>query len=743
MIFIGYITDKNYNFSDIKQDYGIPPSYIVKRFNISSFNKVKIKVAALGIYSLYINGHLVNNDFMSQDVSEYDKTIYYRIFDITKYVKEGINSLGIVLCDGWYTSCLSNIGRNVFGEYPDKIAFEIYVDNQLVDESNGNEVAHEGAIRAADNQNGIIIDNNYDLGDFSNPDYDISKWDKVETFEINAKLKKSIINQTLAHQTFKPKLVNQYDNHHIYDFGQNIAGVVHAVFKGHKNDKIVIKHGEVLDSENKLYTANLRKALATDTLILAGNKEEDFLPHHTFHGFRYIDIIFDGDVEIVSLEAIAIMTKLSRTGYIKTNNRLVNKIYHNILWGQKDNFLSIPTDCPQRDERMGWTGDAQVFSETAMFNYDSSKFLKKYIWDLCDSMDLYHGRVPSFAPFFHKGRNNFTDNVFEWGHDSPGWADAIIIIPLNLYLYYGDLKTLKKALPYMKRYMRYILKERVKDDYYYGHIYGDWLSVFEETDKDLYANAYLARDNYLISKACEILKDKDQQKYLDEFNKRKTLFRNRFLNSDGTLISDTQGAYVLAYSFGLISKEECESNLVRKVNQYHHLTTGFHATKFLLPNLCELGHKDLAFSILNNKKYPSWGYEISCGATTIWERWDSYRKDVGFNPHGMNSFNHYSLGSVGEWMYKSLTGLSPTFDDPGFKTIIVKPYFDKSVSHLLTTLKTKNGQIKVEYQINNDNIIHYYIKGDPRICFKFEFQNRVISQKEMNKNEFVYELQYQ
>ena len=741
MKFIGYITDKNYNFSDVKQDYGIPPAYIVKRFNVSSFNKIKIKVAALGIYSLYVNGQLVNDDFMSQDVSEYDKTIYYRIFDITKFVNKGINSLGIILCDGWYTSCLSNIGRNVFGDYPNKIALEIYVDDQLAFESDGNELAHEGAIRAADNQNGIIIDNNYDLGDFSNPNYDISKWDKVETFEINAKLKKSIINQTIAHKTFKPKLVNQYDNHHVYDFGQNIAGVVHFTAEGHKGDKIVIKHGEVLDSENKLYTANLRKALATDTFILSGNGQEEFLPRHTFHGFRFIDIVIDGEVEIASLEAIAIMTKLSRTGYIKTNNRLVNKIYSNVLWGQRDNFLSIPTDCPQRDERMGWTGDAQVFSETAMFNYDSSKFLRKYILDLCDSMDLYHGHVPSFAPYFHKGRNFFTDDVFEWGHDSPGWADAIIIIPLNLYHYYGDIKTLKKALPYMKRYMKYILKCRVKDNYYYGHIYGDWLSVFETTDKDLYANAYLARDNLLISKACEILRDKDQQKYLDEFNKRKKLFRDRFLNSDGTLLGDTQGSYVLAYSFRLISKEECESNLARKVKEFNHLTTGFHATKFLLSNLCELGQSDLAYMLLNNKKYPSWGYEISCGATTIWERWDSYRKDVGFNPHGMNSFNHYSLGSVGEWMYKSMCGIAPNFEHPGFKNTTVSPYFDKSVSNLKMSLRTKNGVIKVEYKIMDD-VIHYYIKGDQRIEFEFKFQNKVISKKEISKNEFVFDLQY-
>ena len=289
--------------------------------------------------------------------------------------------------------------------------------------------------------------------------------------------------------------------------------------------------------------------------------------------------------------------------------------------------------------------------------------------------------------------------------------------------------------------MRYVNKYRVKDGYYVGHSFGDWLSVFEDTNADLYSNSYLARDNYLISEVCRILNDKDQQKYLDEFNKHKKLFRDRFLNSDGTLLGDTQGAYILAYSFGLISKEECDKNLVRKVKEFKHLTTGFHSTKYLLPNLCELNHKDLAYMILNNKKYPSWGYEISCGATTIWERWDSYRKDIGFNPHGMNSFNHYSLGSVGEWMYKSMSGISPIIDSPAFKTTLVSPYFDKSVSNLKASLRTKNGTIKVDYKIEND-IVCYHIKGDKRIKFEFNFSNEVLSKKKMDENEFAFELKY-
>ena len=740
MKWIGYITNTNYNFLDKKQDYGIPSTYIVKKFSLSSFKNVKIRIAALGVYSLYINGQLVNDDFMSQDLSEYDKTIYYRDYNISKYVHEGLNSIGIILSDGWYASRLSIVARNVFGEYPDKVAFEVFKDGQLLISSEGNELAHDGAIRACDNQNGIIIDNNYDLGNFSDPNYDVSSWNKVDTYEIKAKLKKSIIKPVKKDKVFKPKLVNQYDKHHIYDLGQNITGVVHIVVKGKRNDVIEIKHGEALTDNKELYTANLRSALAKATYILKGDKQEEFLPRHTFFGFRYFDVICEEDIEIVLVESFAIHTQMSRIGYLKTNNRLVNKLYSNIIWGQKDNFLSVPTDCPQRDERMGWTGDAQIFSETASFNFDVHQFLKKYVYDLMDSMDLHKGRLPCFVPFFHKNSDIIGDNPYEGVHDAQGWCDAIIIIPLNLYLYYGDKQLLKKALPYMKKYNRYVYKTRVVDGYYRGHSFGDWLSVFEETDKGLYDNAYLARDNYLIAQACEILGDKDQDKYYQQFETSRRLFREKYL-LDNKLTSDTQGAYLLAYAFGLITKEECHSNIVRKVKEFKHLTTGFHSTKYLLPVLCELNEKELAFNLLNNKKYPSWGYMISCGATTIWERWDSYRKDIGFNPDGMNSFNHYSLGSVGEWMYKGLMGISPSFDNPGFKKTIVRPYFDKSISHLSASYKTVNGMIKVNYQIVNNRII-YNIKGDSRIEFIFNFDNKVLSKIDNKDNSYTFELEF-
>jgi alpha-L-rhamnosidase len=741
MKWIGFITDKQYNFADKFQDYGIPPAYIVKKFSLKSVKKIRIKIAALGVYSLYVNNHLVNDEFMSQDLSEYDKTIYYRIYDISKYAVQGINSIGIILCDGWYSSRLSLRGRNAFGEYPNKVCFEITSNGEIVCSSDGSEKAKDGSIRAADNQNGIIVDNNYDLGAFSDPTYDISAWNTVSVFEIFSKIKKSIIKPIVKQKVFKSKLINTFDNHYIFDFSQNMAGVEHLLIKGKKGTKIIINHGEFLDN-GKLYTNNLRSALARSTYILKGDCVEEFLPRHVYFGFRFIDLIIEGEAEIISLEAYAIWSKLKRIGYIKTNNRLVNKLYSNVLWGQRSNFLSIPTDCPQRDERMGWLGDAQVFSMTASYNYDVLNFYKKFIKDICNSMDLYKGFVPTFSPYFFKNYGGSLSNSdSEWRANAQGWSDAIIIIPYNLYLFYGDRTILKQALPYMKKYMNYVYKNHVTDDLYHGFSFGDWLSIDETTDKDLYNNVFLAHDNYLMFKICKLLNDKEQTMFLNNFNNIKNAFRKRFLLENKRLASDTQGAYILSLAFDLLSEEEVKPNLLRKINEYNHLTTGFQSSKYLLPILCSIGHKDIAYQLLNNKEYPSWGYMISCGATTIWERWDSYKKGDSFNKDGMNSFNHFSLGTVAEWMYSHMVGVKPTFNDPGFKKAVISPYFDKKTSDLSSKLITKYGTILVHYKII-DNVIEYHIKGDSRIQFVFDFNNKVIEQNHLADNEYLFKLEY-
>lgn len=729
---VGYITDPSYDFNNTRQPYGIPATYIMRRLEISSFKEAKIRIAALGVFSLYINGQLVNDDFMSGDCSEYAKVTYYRDYNIRRYLQPGLNTLGVILCDGWYASNLSQVGKNVFGPYPLKLFYEIYLDRKLAFTSDGEEWARDGEIRACDNQNGIIIDHNLAIKDFATNWCDLSNFRPVDVFNLDVNLKRSLIPPIKKHQIFFPFLISQAKNYMIYDFGQNFAGVTHLSVKGKKGTKITLSHAEALDKNGDIYTKNLRTAKAQGIYILNGQGTEEFFPRTVFYGFRYLKIEFDAEIDIVSLNAYAIYTACNRRGQIYTNNELVNQIYHNILWGQRSNFLSIPTDCPQRDERMGWTGDAQVFASTSLYNYDTSKFWKKYIIDIISSQSLYSDGVPVVCPYFMK----------RWGvvDCRQGWSDAIIIIPYYLYLFENDLSTLKRAFPYMEKYMRFVNKNHVKRGHFVGEAYGDWLSVFEVTDLSLYNDLFYLYDNLLMAKSASILKKKSALRYQKIFDESKKRFRKHYFK-DGKLTSDTQGAYVLAYQFGLLSKEETRANLVRKIDEYGHLTTGFQSTRFLLPTLCELGEDKLAFQLLNHKDYPSWGYEIACGATTIWERWDTYHHEKGFNLDGMNSFNHFALGAVGHFLYATVMGISPTLDDPGFKTVLVEPVFNRSISQLNATLKTKSGDIEVDFVIEN-NLITYDIRADEKIKLQFAFKNKILHQERKELNRYIFTLKY-
>jgi len=729
--FIGYITRNDYDFNDKNQSFGLPSTYIIKDFNVQDIRNIKINIACLGVYSIYVNGALVNNEFMSQDCSEYCSTITYRTYNISKYLVRGSNRLGLVLSDGWYASNLSIVHKNVFGEYPLKVNFEIKENSIIIAKSDGSELAGIGPIQACDNQNGIIIDANINMNDFQNNVVPKTIVHKVSVYKIDVKIVKSILPPVKIIKHFKPKLIRQNGNELIYDCGQNFAGVVHSVFVGNKNDRVTIYHAEILDENGDIYTKNLRTALAKDEYILSGKKDE-FLPLHTFHGFRYFKVVLQGNITILNIEALPIMTKIHRTGNIKTNNKLVNKIYNNILWGQRSNYISIPTDCPQRDERMGWTGDAQVFAETACFNYDCSKFLKNYVNCLMDSMDEYIDSVPVFVPYFHR-----KDPALFAG--AQGWSDAIIIIPYTLYLYYGDITTLRRAYPYMKRFLNYVRKNNIKNGLYEGFSFGDWLSVFEITDTHFYDNCYYTYDNYLMKLISTVLNKNECVFYNKEYERARETTRKHFITENGIIANDTQGSYVLAYKCGVATLDEVKNHIVRKIEEFGHLTTGFHSTKSLLPLLCEINRSDLAYNILINKKYPSWGYEISCGATTIWERWDSFRKDEGFNKDGMNSFNHYSLGAVGEWMYKTMLGISPVFEKPGFKACNISPCFDNRVTKLKGTFTTKKGKIFVEYIIDN-KIIKYTIKSDTKIELLFNFNNKIIDSKKISENHYEFVL---
>ena len=721
---IGYITDKNYDSENKKQPFGMPAAYFRREFYTEKpIKKAKIRLSALGVFSAFINGIAVNDDFLSPGWTEYAKTVEYYEYDVTDIIQNGKNALSVTVADGWYASNVSNVGKCVFGGYPLKLWYRIEISfsdgTKEIIKADGTEKASCGAIRYCDNQNGIKIDNRRDLADIS-PTDSAAEMFPVEVFVLPAP-KRALCAPIKEQFRFGGVCVKRDSESVILDFKQNFAGVLDCVFKGKRGDTITILHGEALTKKGDLYTENLRTALATDTFVLGSENEERFFPKLVFHGFRYAKIIMPSGVKLISAEGVAIFSDMQRSGKFSCGNELVNSIYSNVLWGQRGNFISVPTDCPQRDERLGWTGDAQIFCKTAMFNYNTERFFNKYIRDMRDSIDLYGYGVPVTVPYVFDSLKKKGEYYTGW----MGWSDAVVIIPYTHYLMYGDVSVLKETLSYMKNYLNYV-KDNISD----MHSFGDWLSINEETDKQVFDTMYFAFTAGLLSKICGILRDNDKHRYRALFLNIKRAFRKKYIDENGVIKSDTQSCYVLAYSFGLIGKGLARRALKRKLKQFnYHLTTGFHGTKYLLPALCSLGLTRHAFDILLNEDAPSWGYMVRSGATTVWERWNSYDEETGFNHNGMNSLNHYSLGSCGEWFYTHMLGINPVEDAPGWKTVKISPYFDKRISHAKGSYKTSQGVIKVEYTMRSGSV-RYALTVPVNTSVKFDFNGEVFSATE-------------
>jgi alpha-L-rhamnosidase len=490
----------------------------------------------------------------------------------------------------------------------------------------------------------------------------------------------TINEPVVKHETFLPvKIFKTPLGEQVIDFGQNLVGFVHVKIKGKSGDKIIIQHAEVLDKAGNFYTANLRAAKQTNTYILKGTGEEIFEPHFTFQGFRYIKIEgYTGEIVPENFTAVALYSDMKPTGTFSTNNALLNQLQHNIQWGQKGNFLDIPTDCPQRDERLGWTGDAQVFSRTASYNMGTNSFFRKWMKDVAADQ-LPDGSVPFVIP------NVLGDDAA----GSTGWADVATIIPWNIYLVYGDKRILEDQYPSMKAWVNFMEQKSKNDLWNTGFHFGDWLFYRPDddndgrsavTDKYLIAQCFYAHSTQLLINAALVLDKKDDvQKYTALLQKIKTAFVKEYVTGNGRLVSGTQTAYVLALNFDMLPeniRSSVAEKLVDNIKNYdYHLTTGFLGTPYLCHVLTRFGYHDVAYTLLMQETYPSWLYPVKMGATTIWERWDGQKPDSTFQSVGMNSFNHYAYGAIGDWMYRVVAGINTdeSKDGVGYKKIIIRP----------------------------------------------------------------------
>ena len=692
-----------------------PAQYFRKQFSLGKkIASATAYITAHGMYEAQINGRRVGDAYLSPGWTSYNKRLQYQVYDVTSLLNNGNNAVGVTLGNGWYRGFLAwNDNKNIYGK---KMGLLFQLNISYSDGSTATFNSDEswksstGAIRFSEIYHGETIDAREEKAGWSMANYNDAGWSaaKVASYS-NENLLATYNEPVKKHEIFKPlKIFKTPAGEQVIDFGQNLVGWVMMKVKGNAGDEIIIHHAEVLDKKGNFYIENLRAAKATATYILKGNEEENFEPHFTFFGFRYIKVEgYPGDLKPENFTAVALYSDMKPTGTFTSSSALINQLQHNIQWGQKGNFLDVPTDCPQRDERLGWTGDAQAFSRTAAFNFGVNNFFAKWLKDL--EADQYAtGSLPHVIP------NVLGPNA----GGSAGWADAATIIPWNMWLAYGDKKILEDQFSSMKAWVGYMEKNSKDNLWNTGSHFGDWLFFrpFDDnsgrsavTDKYLIAQCFFAHSTQLVINAAKVLNKKDdEEKFTLLLKKIKEAFMKEYVTTSGRLVSGTQTAYVLALNFDMLSeilRKQAAEKLAENIKSYGtHLTTGFLGTPYLCHVLTRFGYTDLAYELLLQETYPSWLYPVKMGATTIWERWNGIRPDSTFEPASMNSFNHYAYGAIGDWMYRVVAGLDMDEDGPGYKKITIQPHIGKGLSHASATLQTYYGVLSSSWKTENGNL---------------------------------------
>lgn len=684
----------------------IPPApapYLRKDFNVQKpVARARVFVSALGLYNLFVNGHKLGHDVFDPGWTDYRKRVQYQAFDVTSAIREGKNAIGMVLGDGWYCGHVGWGGRNQYGRQPLGLAqLEIdYADGTRDTVATGVDWKYSsGPIRASDFFMGENYDARDELGSWSEPGYDDARWGDCVAHPLGGQAIVSTCDQPVVvwnHLAAK-SVTEPAPNHFVFDLGQNMVGWARLKVSGARGAKVTLRFAEMLNPDGTVYTTNLRGAKATDTYILKGGGREVYEPSFTFHGFRYVELTgFPGKPGLDAVTGIVAGSGTPNTGTFECSNPMVNQLWHNIYWGQRGNYLSIPTDCPQRDERLGWMGDAETFIRTATFNCNVAAFMTKWLQDVRDGQSSEGG----FA--------DVSPRLFV-GDGAPAWGDAGVIVPWYVYLAYNDKRALEREYDAMKAWVEYIhsanpsllWENRRNNDY------GDWLSIKADTPKDVLATAFFAHSTDLLARSAAILgKAEDANHYRSLFEQIKAAFHKAYVGDDVRIKGDTQTCYALALGFDLLPEGEraqAADHLVDDILNKHdgNLSTGFVGVKLLAPVLTQTGHLDVAYKLLLNDTFPSWLYSIKQGATTIWERWDGYTKEHGFQDPGMNSFNHYALGSIGEWLYSVVGGIDYDSSAPGFKKIIIHPRPGGGLTWAKTSLRTMYGEVKCSWNTVN------------------------------------------
>lgn len=682
----------------------------------SGITAARIYATALGVYEITLNGQRVGDTWLAPGFTSYNKHLLYQTYDVTALLQQE-NTLCITLGKGWCRGRLVWEGaRNLFGCEPGVLA-------QLRMEK------ADGTVQT------VATDETWE---WSQSPYRFSEIYDGETYDARLeeenKQKRQpvrLLDYPVSHiyaQMHEPvritekiypvRIIKTPKGETVVDFGQNMVGWAQIQVRGQRGERVLLSYGEVLDKDGNFYNENYRTAKNRVEYILSGNGEECWHPHFTFQGFRYMRVEeFPCEVSLKHFVGLVIHSDMKRTGSFSCGSAEVNQLFCNAMWGQRGNFVDVPTDCPQRDERLGWTGDAQVFIKTAALNYGVAAFFEKWLTDLgCEQWE--NGGVPIVIP-------SVAGDI-----TSSAWGDAATICPWEIYRAYGDKRILERQYDSMRAWVDYI-RAQGEEEYLWntGFHYGDWLaldaaegSYSGRTATDFIATAFFAQSAKLVSQAAAVLgKTEDMDAYRKLYENVRRCFREEFVTPRGRLTEDTQAAYVLALHFDLVeNRQRAIKRLAKLIHENgDKLTTGFVGTPYLCHALADNGQAELAYSLLLQTEYPSWLYSVRQGATTIWEHWDGIKPDGSFWSTDMNSYNHYAYGAVVDWLYTKAAGIAYDETAPGYKKIRIRPVPDKRIGYVDASVDTVYGIVKSAWNYDGDTI-RFTVTVPPNTTAVFE-----------------------
>jgi alpha-L-rhamnosidase len=660
-----------------------------------SIKNAYLYVSALGYYEMQINGERIGDHRLAPEWTDYDKRVQYQTYEVSEQIKQGENVLSAMLADGWYLGELAPVRwfsaiphRGFYGDDRRLIAqlHLSYTDGstQIIPTDGSWKINTDGYILKADNFDGQTIDARKRIPGWNLPGFDDASWANVYVDHTVDKHLEAQKNEPVRiHQTVKPVDVKPWKDKYIVDFGQNLTGCCALKIKGKPGQTICLRHAEWLEEDGGIYTGSLEYAISTDLFILSGG-DDYFEPQFTYHGFQYVEISGLTEApDAAMITALAISSDPEESGTFECSNPKLNKLYRNICWSQRNNMTSVPTDCPSRDERAGFTGDAQIFFQTSVFNMYMPAFWSKFIQDMRESVTP-DGQFTDTAP------SMMDDHFRRIENGGPGWADAGVMIPWMFYVNYGDKHILQEHYDAMKTFIESIHAKSPDLRRRGGHP-NDWLNaetIYNPPDNydnthgkmpdNLFATAFFFNSTYLLAKIADVLGYKDDaSKYKELSEQIKAFFLTTFVHPDGSIEGHVQGAYAISLYLDLVPdslRSKAFDNLLACIEAYdYRISTGMIATPMMMSELVRNGRTDVAYRLLESERFPAWLYAVNQGSTTLWERWDGYAAGRGIHPSYMNSFDHYAFGAVGEWMYRHILGINPDANYPGYEHFTIHP----------------------------------------------------------------------